>query len=203
MDGQLAGFIWGEVVDNKDPLGVGRVTVRIEGLEEPNRAVMDAVPAGWPGAGGTTRGAMYPVPIGAQVALIFEHGDLDSTPLYLTGPYGAPDGAPIAPAVIREEFLKENGKDPTEITVIWEDEYFRFYVVGTGTTDRRIVMVEKATQSHIILNATDGDSGKSVTLSLAANSSISIKSNGVINIDGLQVYIQGRLIARRPGLTSI
>lgn len=226
--GLINGFVWGTVVDDKDPLGIGRVRVRIEGMFEPAHPEW-VLPLGWPGAGLPSQGSKYSTKIGAQVAVIFENGDPDSTPGYLTAPYGASEGIPDGTSVVTEAFLKglaqtdfatedlkqavqdgilsglatgEAAEEVVELNVIWEDEAFVFFVT-TKETDKRMVMVEKRTLSGIVLNATDGGQSKSVTLDIFANTSIRMRSNGIIDISALGVQIQGRKVAVKPGVTTI
>ena len=226
--GLINGFIWGTVVDDKDPLGMGRVKVRVEGMFEPNHPEW-AMPLGWPGAGLPSQGSKYSTKIGAQVAVIFENGDPDSIPGYLPAPYGASTGIPDGPSVVTEAFLrgldqtdftvedlqqavrdgsiaglptKEAAEEVVELNVIWEDEAFVFFVT-TQDDDRRMVMLEKNTLSGIALNATDGAQNKSVTLEIFANTSIKIGSKGIIDIRAQGVQIQGRKVATKPGVTTI
>lgn len=208
---EIPGFMWGVVVDNEDPLNMGRVLWKREGLYEPHHPEW-ASPLGWPGGGGQTYGSRYPTPVGAQVAILFEHGDPEAPACFLPGPYGlnGSGGSLTWPELDQELVLKSaNGvadASPLEVAVIWEDDTFRAFVVNKSTAgeeDKRFVLIEKTTGSGIVLNATDGDSGKSITLTLSANTGISIQANGVIDIQGTSVQIQGRRVVRKPGVTTI
>lgn len=198
------------VVDNKDPLRIGRVLWMREGVFDPQHPEW-AIPLGWPGAGGLTRGSRYPVEIGAQIAVIFEHGDPDAPAGYIPMCYGTQEGVPAWPALDAELFQQENmgtdDADPLHVAIIWEDDTFRFFVVNQddgSRKDRRFVLIEKRTNSGIILNAADGDSTQSITLTLAANTGVNIISNGLINIEGeAGVQIQGRRVVRKKGVTTI
>lgn len=199
----VAGFIWGTVVQNADPLGIGRVKVRVEGLWETENSDW-VLPIGWPGAGGKgNQGSKYTVPLEAQVALIFEQGDITAPPVYLPGPYGAPGGKPAGTELIAQMHA-DDAEDELNYQVIWEDDYFQFFFVTNGVDDRRMVMYEKNTGSHVIMNATDGSSKKSCTISIKASTSIDIQSAGAIRLDAKgQVQIQGRVVQRKPGVTTI
>ena len=198
----IPGFIWAIVSDNKDPEGIGRIKVKVKDLWD-NQYPEWVVPIGWPGAGGDTgaRGSKYVVPIGAQVAMFFDQGDPSVTPAYLPGPYGAPDGTPLGPALTAEAHANPD-LDELDYQIIWEDEYFRFFVV-TKEDDRRFEIFEKKSGSHIIMNATDGESNKSCTIAIKATTSIDIESKGAIKLDAAQVQIQGRVVQRKPGVTTI
>jgi hypothetical protein len=200
----------GEVVDNKDPLRIGRVLWKREGVYEPHHPEW-AIPLGWPGAGGVKWGSRYPVEIGAQIAVIFEHGDPDAPPGYLPACYGTEGGLPVWPALdkelVKEPQMGVTDADPLHVTVIWEDDTFRCFIVNQEDDkriDKRLVLIEKRTNSGIILNARDGASKKAVTLTLAANTGINIRSNGLIDIQGATgVQIQGRKVIKKKGVTSI
>jgi hypothetical protein len=208
----MTGFVWGVVTQAKDPQGLGRIRARIPGLFEAGLGHPELIyPFGWPGAGQPEHGSQYPVKVGAQVGIIFEHGDIDATPVYFTAAYGlvpaGPDeGKNAGPSLIREAI--EAG-DPAEKTVvIWEDDSFEIFVTmfnkaEDGKDDRRVVIQEKATGSGFTLNAADGAQGKSVSMTLNVNTSLDIQCNGVINIEGTTVQIQGRKVVRKPGVTTI
>lgn len=242
---QVMGFVWGVVVDNRDPLGDGRALIRIPGMFEPHHPEW-AVPLGMPGAGHPKGGSKYTPKIDAQVAVIFEEGNPESAPGFLTGPYGAVDGIPDGPPVVQEAYLAGAGKagisaeqimqqfydsiaqlseqddpeNPTtsssagtldlaqaidqvnEVDVVWEDDVFALFFTSSAT-DKRFVLIDKVSKSRLVFNATDGAQGKSSTIEIFANTSLAIKSNGVIDIQGQSVQIQGRRVASKPGVTTI
>lgn len=79
-------FIYeGPIVDNVDPLKLGRVKVRIPGLCEPSTAW--ALPAGTQNGGTKQRGQKMTPPIGAEVAVYFKGGDPDQ-PRFMGGHWG-------------------------------------------------------------------------------------------------------------------
>jgi hypothetical protein len=210
--------MWGVVTDNRDPRGLGRVRFSVPGVFEPQHAEW-ALPMGWPGAGGLKGGSKYPVEIGAQIGLFFEHGETSAPPGYIPAMYGAVDGVPAGPPIVAEVFrgaapagvaggpetpqsFDQAAEDVLATTVIWEDENFRFFVVNKED-DKRLVIVEKTTGSGIELNASDGAQGRSVTLTLAGNTSLALDSKGVVDIGGTIVQVQGRRVMNKPGVTSI
>jgi hypothetical protein len=201
----LPGFVWGFVIDANDPEGVGRALIQIPGMFEPHHPEW-ASPLGWPGAGGIGVGSQYPTQVGASVAVLFEHGNIHAPPAFLPTIYGKLEGQSAGPSIVSEGINKD--EDPNKIAVIWEDEAFQIYVTmkkesEDGVDDRRVSIVEKITGSKFEMNATDGAQNKSVSITIAANTGISLLSNGVIDIDGTVVQIQGRRVMRKPGVTTI
>ena len=205
MPQDMPGFMWGVVVDNKDPKGAGRVKIRIPGIwDEPHHPDW-VIPLGWPGAGHPSRGSRYMQPIDSQVAVIFEHGNIDATPAYLPAMYGASAGIPDGPELATAMF-QEGGKESVlDAQILWEDDILRCYIMTEDTggepNDRRFVVIDKRSGTHIELNATDGAQKKSGTITLHATTSIDIKSYGTVNIEGAQVLIQGRPVAIKPSGT--
>lgn len=200
MSTGFPGFVWGLVADTNDPLKIGRIRVLIPGMFEPHHPEW-AIPIGWPGAGHPSRGSQYPAPpIGGQVAVFFEMSDVSAPPAYICAIYGMAEvgtgvaGPPMVTAAVKA------GEDPRDITVIWDDDAFKAFVVNRSN-DKRLVFAEKTTGSNITLNATDGPNGKSVTLSLEAMTSLSLKCNGIIDIDGTVVQINGTRHIRKGTVT--
>lgn len=194
------GFCWGQVIDIEDPLKMGRVRVKIPGMFDEGHPEW-CIPVGWPGAGHESQGSRYPLPVDAQVAVFFEHGDPEGAPIVLGGVYPASKGIPAGPPIMAEA-AQSSDTDVNNVVLLWEDDMFRCYVTRTKD-DRRLVLLEKETNSNITLNATDGAQKKSKSITLEANTSISIHSNGIVDISGTRVQIQGRVVARKPGVTTI
>ncbi len=69
--------------------------------------------------------------------------------------------------------------------------------------DRRFVIIDKRSGTHIALDATDGGQKKSGTITMHATTSIDIKSYGTVSIEGAQVTIQGRPVALKQGKATI
>jgi len=93
---RLYGVWIGEVTRRDDPEGRGGVLFRIPGLIEDESADW-AREIGVSGGGhAQSGGPFHPPPIGANIAIFFEQGDPDK-PVYLSGPWGAPDGVSDAP----------------------------------------------------------------------------------------------------------
>lgn len=72
----------GQIVDRLDPLGLGRVRVRIPGLFEPPNLSPWALPLGGNGGGHAQRGDFHPPEKDAFVGILFYLGSLES-PFYI------------------------------------------------------------------------------------------------------------------------
>jgi len=194
------GFVYGIVTDVEDPDRLGRVRAQIPGYYDQEHPEW-IMPAGWPGAGELSRGSRYPASVGQQIAVFFELGDMDAPPIFFPLAYGFdPDlEAPGGPQSAVGE-----GVDPNDRAVLWEDNQMAVFIVDKENDDatqrdKRIVMLDKRTGSNITLNATDGAGGKSVSISIEANTSLSLKSNGIIDIDAPVVQIKKRRVMSGPG----
>lgn len=196
----IPGFIGGVVAKNDDPEGTGRIKVNIPGMYK--ETPFWVMPAGWPGAGGLNKGSQYPPPdIGAPVFVMFAMGKAVGTnvqAVYLTGYYGLDSdmqsaGPPVVHAAATAELANKR-------VCLWEDDTFIAYMVndpgdGTRTADKRFVVQTKETGSKIEINAADGDGAKSETIAIEARTAVSIYSDGIVDISGLRVQIQGRVVS--------
>lgn len=201
MTATLAGFVWGVVTDNNDPKKAGRVKFRIPGVytkEGPDWAI----PVGWPGAGGTTQGSFFTVPIGAQIALIFEQGNMHSSPAFLPGPYGQDkSGLPAGPPKI-SQLASEAGFDPREFAIIWEDENFVIFAQNSAS-QKRLVFEEKRTGAFFSMDAADGTEGKSASISISGTTAVNIDCEGIVSVNGSVVQVQNRRVAKKRRGTTI
>ena len=201
MTAALAGFVWGVVTDNDDPKKAGRVKFSIPGLYTKEHSDW-AIPVGWPGAGGTTQGSFFTVPIGAQIALIFEQGNMHSSPLFLPGPYGQDKtGLPAGTPRINE-IAASGSTDIRDFTVLWEDENFIIFVQNSPQK-KQLVLEEKRTGSFISMDASDGTQGKSTTISIQGTTALNLGATGIVNINGTVVQVQNRRVARKKQGTTI
>ncbi len=199
--GKRFGLYRGKVIDNADPASIGRVRVQIPGLAEDGTDW--AIPLGMPGAGGSNepgerRGAFCPPPNGAAVAVMFEQGDADS-PVYWTGNYGAnvggksqvpgpvggyapPDRATAAPGT--PEVI-----DPADAHLVFAWEWSAFvFVVDSRPGKEKLYFQVKKTGDGIIFDAVAS------SIEVRAMALISIISDGITAIDGLQVNVKKRSV---------
>jgi hypothetical protein len=136
--------------------------------------------------------------------VLFELGDLMAPPAVLPGPYGI-DPATNEPA---GPTIASGATDPNTTIVLWEDDQMAVYIThDPDNSDRRFVVEDKRTASNITMDIADGTEGKSVSITLEANTAIYLKSNGLIDLDAPVVQIKGRRVMSgnrsRPGGKSI
>lgn len=184
------GFVWGVVTKADDPLKMGRVKVYVPGLFEPETSQW-CLPLGWPGAGRSGSGSRYPAGVGQTVALFLEQGDMHAPPAYLPGPYGYEQGKDIQPGATTA------AKDTEKIATIWETSGIRVYV-SEDESKHKVVIETKETneedRARVEVNGNDG-AGKAATVTIQGRTSVTIKSDGVVDISGSRVQIQGRIVA--------
>jgi uncharacterized protein involved in type VI secretion and phage assembly len=181
-DPKLFGLYTGEVVSNEDPLGLGRVRIRIPGLCEPYSAW--ALPLGMPGAGSADRGTFWPPAEKAEVGVLFKQGDVDQ-PYYLTANYGKPGGTSEVPGE-----AKTAGKDAPKVKVV-ETDVFRV-TFDDRDTKKNLLIENKETGDQIEID------GLTAGIQVNAKAALVLKAVGVISIEGGQVVIQGRVVAPIP-----
>lgn len=182
----LFGVYSGEIVAIDDPVGLGRVRVRVPGLLEPRSEW--AWPFGMPGSG-RKRGLYKVPPIGSEVVVMFLMGNPDR-PLWAPGPRGAPGGSAETPDAALEA-LAENPADADKITVFETDTFL--IVIDDRATSAKMKLVHKATGDGF-----DYD-GLTMQLTLKGTVGVSITSTGPVSIDGLTVTIGGRLVVPGAG----
>lgn len=191
----IPGFVPGIVMDNSDPEGTGRVKAKIPGLMEPMTPYW-IMPANWPGAGGVHTGSQYPPPpLNAQIFIMFEYGQYqaaDSHAIYLTGYYGlTEDKAPAGPTIVGTATTAANAH---KRVCFWEDDKFIAYVINDDT-EKRLVLQAKTSGSKVEINAADGNSGKAETIYIEARTALSLYSQGLVDIQGMIVQINGRKVS--------
>lgn len=173
---KLLGLYEGPVVDNKDPLKLGRVKVNVPGIAEPTGW---ARPLGWPGAGGKKRGAWSPPPIGAEVGVMFKMGDPDH-PRYLPGFPGegeAPD-----------EVDEATPEEAVQIPYVFNGDRWKF-IVDERPGKARIAIEDKKTGDMYEID------GKKLGLRMKSTSAMSLECDGAVDIKGSSVTINGRKVA--------
>lgn len=167
----------GVVLDNADPLRLGRVRVRIPGVLDQGTGW--ALPLGMPGAGGKKRGSFSVPPQEAEVGVFFNMGDPDR-PYYISGNYGhgeVPDEVEDA--------------EPAEAWKVWSHETDRFKFLFDGRKGKQLLQFrDKKTDDVIEID------GVKLGVRIKATSAISIECDGAIAINGSNLTIQGRYVAK-------
>lgn len=162
----LYGLYTGVVTERDDPEKLGRVCIQIPGLIDEGSAW--ALPLTF-GGGMKERGSVFVPPVGAEVGILFRHGDVDQ-PYYLGGNLGAgeqltgTEGDPDARAIETETYV---------------------IVIDDRPTSRSLTFMDKVTGNVIQMNGLLG------SISIEATTQVEIKSKGFVRIDGLGVFING------------
>jgi len=180
----LKGIYHGTVVDNVDPLRLGRVRFEVPGLIEPKSAW--AFPAGGLMGGIKGRGSFSVPKMGADVVCVFVGGDAD-VPLYFSGWYGenerpayldnggdAANPVPVAP------------EDVHKVTIIEDDRWE--VVLDSRGPKAKLRLRDKLTDDEILMEKGG--------INIQATSLVNITSTGTVNIDGANVSICERPVIR-------
>jgi hypothetical protein len=201
-------FVWGQVVDNKDPEGLLRVRVLIPGFHEPYHPQW-AIPAAGFFSGHPDTGGSRPIPNSATVGVLFEQDDPDAPPMVIPAWPGETSGRIAGPPVLAAHAAA--GGDPRDLIVVHDDEDFTVLVrqETAADGDKEIEIRAKSPTDdeddggRIVLAKTGGASKKALTLELHARTAIAITSKGQVTIDAARVAINGRIVAPKPAGTSI
>jgi len=188
-DPQFLSVYDGVVTQRDDPLKVGRVRVRVPGLiESPG---VWALPMGMPGAGSAARGMFFVPAVGAEVAVFFKLGDVDH-PRYLAGPWGRPDGNPELPtSALTAEDGTTYGTDEVPNVRAIETDRFEI-IIDDNAGHERLTIRDKSSPSgsEDIIEIDGVNNG----IRIMGTTAVLIESIGVVNIKGLQVLINGRVV---------
>lgn len=170
----------GVVIDNADPLRIGRVKLMVPGLIEP--ASDWAMPLASAGGGSDALGLYFVPKVGAEVAVLFVQGDVDH-PRYLIGPWGAPGGKSETPTALRAL----SPQDAVLVRVLQTD---RWEVVLDDRPGNESVRIKDLQFDEDVIEI-DGV-GHGITISGSA--AIVLKSTGVVNVQALQILLNGRIV---------
>ncbi len=174
-DTRRFGMYVGYVTHRKDPEGLGRVRVCIPGVLEPHSAW--AWPLGTSGGGSKDRGFFAVPEEGAEVAVFFNQGDVDS-PYYLSAHWGKPGG--------ESEVPEEAQKDPPDNRVI-ATPTFRIEL-DESEGSRKLKLTNKKTGDHLLFDAEEN------TITLEGTTAVTIRAVGAISLEATQVTIAGRVV---------
>lgn len=175
MNGEISGPTRGTVVNNVDPLKMGRVTVRIEGKIDESEW---ALPFG-------VGGGEWNIPAaGALVWVMFEGGDLDS-PVWAHGPWTKP----AADALVPEDAAEAQSENAATAHLLRTMDTHHFKV----TCDERpgaeyLRLVHKDSGDFIELDGTKRG------VYIKATSSIVLETLGLIKLTGTIVTVNERTV---------
>ena len=169
MTGDISGPTRGTVVNNVDPLKMGRVTVRIEGKIDESEW---ALPFG-------VGGGEWNIPAaGALVWVMFEGGDLDS-PVWAHGPWTKP----AAVALVPEDAAEAQSEDAATAHLLRTFETSSFKV----TCDERPSGTGDEMDRKEFLRLVHKDSGMQVELD-GVSKGVYIKSPASIVFETLGLF---------------
>jgi hypothetical protein len=190
-NGLILGMQLGEVVDNADPLRLGRVRVRIAGLIEPQSSWC------WPLGFG---GHRYDVPLtaanyaaldppqnrpGDDVAVWFRDGDVDQA-WYMPAHGGMPDGVtPEVPEPIKTMAIED-------AHLVKALEFGNWVIVADDRTGSKGIRIEDKVTGEIVLEY----DGVNQSLKLKAIAGLTLAADGGISVEGLTVTLTPRGVAR-------
>jgi hypothetical protein len=175
---KFVGYYEGQVLENVDPERLGRIRFVIPGLVEPRSGW--TLPVGSPGAGSPARGLWCIPAIGSNVGIWFKEGDLDH-PRYITGPWGDPDGVLETPTFANElapaDAIRVSGLQTDKWEIVLDDR---------PGVDRIRIAHREFPDNAITID------GTTQAIEISGTVAVQIRSVGVVNIQGLQVVINGR-----------
>lgn len=175
-------FYTGVVKDRSDPLGLGRVRIEI-----PNVTPLSnwAWPMGTLGGGSDGRGAYFVPELDAEVSVFFKQGELEY-PHYLCGNWGMPstaEGGTEVPDVLKIIPPEER----PDVRVLSSK---RYVIIMDDRKDQEYLVIRDKETGDLI-----GLDGVKRTITLNAETGIVIKTDGLVDISGAQVQINGRVVA--------
>lgn len=192
----LNSFYSGVVVDNQDPKGLGRLQIRIPAIAEPSTGW--ALPFGMPGGGDTQSGTFDIPKAGAEVVVLFVNGDPDH-PRWTYGNWGAPKGESDIPEPAKS-IIAQEGPAAAGLIKASENDKFQMFTDMREGKARLVIRSKKADPEDLsgaaLMIELDDANG---TIAISAPAGVSIKSLGSIEIDALNVTINGRPVIARPG----
>lgn len=177
---KYVGLYEGVVVNNEDPLRLGRVTLMVPGVVEPESGW--AFPIGCPGGGSRQNGWYHAPKIGAEVSVMFVQGDVDE-PRFWVGPWGAPNGVPDSPSFASEL----SAADAVQVHGMQSD---RWEIVIDDRPGHESVRIKDRLHDGDVLEIDGVRHG----VTISGTAAVVIKSVGVVTIDALQVLINGRVV---------
>jgi hypothetical protein len=183
MIGEVSGLTRGTVVNNVDPLKMGRVTVRIEGKIDESEW---ALPFG-------VGGGEWNIPAaGALVWVMFDGGDLDS-PVWAHGPWTKP----AAEALVPEDAAAAQSEDAATAHLLRTFESSKFKV----TCDERPSPDDDPMNRKEFLRLVHKESGDMLeidavnrSLYIKTTASIVMKTLGMFKVDATMIVLNDRVL---------
>ena len=173
----LRGIYHGVVVDNADPLRLGRVRFRIPGLVEPASAW--AFPAGGLMGGIRSRGSFSVPKREADVVCVFVGGDPD-VPVYFSGHYGENE----RPAYLDDEGVSV--EDAHKVTILEDDRWE--VVLDSRPAHAKLRLRDKLLGDEVVMEKGG--------INIQATTLVNLVATGGVNIDGVAVTICERPVIR-------
>ncbi len=178
------GMLRGVVVDNVDPLGIHRVRIRIPGIVDD--ATDWALPA-TAGGGGPQRGGHVVPDVAADVWCWFERGDPNGVCGYMGGHWGERAAGSEAPTDVKEadEPHKVQSLEVGGVSITFDER----------DGQRAFRVVDRQSDAEIASLEIDRE-GRGVIIT--ATSALILRATGLVQIDGLVVNINNRVVATSP-----
>lgn len=174
---KYTGLYRGIVVSNADPTLAGRITFRIPGFIEPESGWARPVTMG----GGMASAGAYWVPkVGAEVAILFHQGNVEQ-PHYIAGNHRLrSDGL----ADLNDRIRNKTPEDAPKVHLIETDKWV--FLLDDSESEPSFSILDKTLGDGIEFDALTR------RMRIKSTASISIQSVGTVEINALNVVINGR-----------
>lgn len=176
----------GVVTSRADPLKCGRVKVRVPGFIDGDGVW--AWPIGMPGAGTSARGVFWVPQVGADVAVFFKQGSPEH-PRYLAGMWGVPEGVQEIP-----EAARGFSEDETPEIVAFDFKNYEMVVDEREGHEKFLIRDKRPQEGADELQDSIEFDGVKRGVVVRGTLGVYIQSAGAVNIEGLQVRINKRIV---------
>lgn len=179
------GMELGQVANDADPMGLGRVQVIVPGiLDQPGPW---APPIGTLGGGGPQRGFFAVPPKGSDVAVFFHRGDPER-PYYMSGHWGSPGGQGTGGDEVPEDVKEAPAEERKDIS-------------GFETKDWKITLDDRPSAKKLRLKHKQLDlsielDGKKGMVEIRGEAALNLVATGAIQINAPQIQIGGRTVIK-------